>query len=222
MFFEAMHPTWQNWLAQYEPMLEEIEAHVVGEKDVVPELPMVMRAFEDDPLKIKVILIGQDPYPTRGDAVGLAFAMHNGSKMPRSLVNIVTELKTDLPEVTVNADAPDLSNWSKQGVLLLNTSLTTVSCRAGAHSKLGWEDFTFLALAELASRNKVVLICWGTNAITLGRKLADSSPEGQMQLIESVHPSPLSAYRGFFGSKPFSKANAALLSMGLEPIDWSC
>ena len=222
MFFEAMHPTWQNWLSQYEPMLAQIEAHVVGEKDVVPELPLVMRAFEDDPLNIKVVFIGQDPYPTRGDAVGLAFAMHPGRKMPRSLVNIITELKTDLPDVVVNADTPDLSKWSKQGVLLLNTSLTTVAGKAGAHSKIGWEEFTFLALVELASRNKVVLICWGTNAIRLGRKIADSSLEGEIQLVESVHPSPLSAYRGFFGSRPFSKTNPALLAMGLEPIDWSC
>ncbi len=216
-----MHPTWQNWLAQYEPMLAQIEARVLEEKDVVPELPLVMRAFETDPMKIKVVLIGQDPYPTRGDAVGLAFAIHKTRQIPRSLVNIAKELKSDLPQVAVNTDSPDLSNWSKQGVLLLNTALTTLAGQAGAHSKLGWEQFTYAALSELRLRNKLVLILWGKSAITLGRKLASNSREGQIQLIESVHPSPLSAFRGFFGSKPFSRANGALLAMGLEPVDWS-
>lgn len=221
MFFQAMHPTWQNWLAQYEPMLAQIEAQVLQEKDVVPELPLVMRAFETDPMKIKVVLIGQDPYPTRGDAIGLAFAIHKSRQIPRSLVNIAKELKSDLPQVEVNTDSPDLSNWSQQGVLLLNTALTTLEGQAGAHSKLGWEEFTYSALSELRLRNKLVLVLWGKSAITLGRKLASNSREGQIQLIESVHPSPLSAFRGFFGSKPFSRANGALLAMGLEPIDWS-
>ena len=222
MFFEAMHPAWQNWLVQYEPLLEQIEARVLEEKDISPELKLVMRAFEEDPNKIKVVLVGQDPYPTRGDAIGLAFAMEQGRKMPRSLVNIANELKTDLPEVEVNIASPDLSSWTNQGVLLLNTSLTTRVGETGAHSKLGWEEFTYGALLELSKRNKLVLILWGKPAIALGRKLSESSKQGQLHLIESVHPSPLSAYRGFFGSKPFSKANAALLSMGLEPIDWSC
>lgn len=221
MFFQAMHPTWQIWLAQYEPMLAQIEAQVLQEKDVVPELPLVMRAFETDPMKIKVVLIGQDPYPTRGDAIGLAFAIHKSRQIPRSLVNIAKELKSDLPQVEVNTDSPDLSNWSQQGVLLLNTALTTLEGQAGAHSKLGWEEFTYSALSELRLRNKLVLVLWGKSAITLGRKLASNSREGQIQLIESVHPSPLSAFRGFFGSKPFSRANGALLAMGLEPIDWS-
>ena len=222
MFFEAMHPTWQQWLAKFEPMLAQIESQVLGEKDIVPELPLVMRAFESDPLKIKAVLLGQDPYPTRGDAVGLAFAINSGRKMPRSLVNIATELKSDLPEVEVHVTSPNLSNWSKQGVLLLNTSLTTRAGQAGAHSKLGWEEFTYSALLELSLRKKLVLVLWGKPAITLGRALEASAPSGQLQLIESAHPSPLSAYRGFFGSKPFSKANDALRSMGLEPIDWSC
>ena len=217
-----MHPTWQIWLAQYEPMLAQIEARVFEEKDVVPEFPLVMRAFKLDPLNIKVVLIGQDPYPTRGDAIGLAFAIHTSRRIPRSLVNIAKELKSDLPQVTVNTDSPDLSQWSKQGVLLLNTALTTLAGKAGAHSKLGWDEFTYSALTELSARNKLVLILWGAPAITLGGKLAGNSTDGQIQLIESVHPSPLSAYRGFFGSKPFSKANDALRSMGLEPIDWTC
>ena len=222
MFFEAMHPTWQSWLSQFEPLLAQIEEKVLSEKDVVPELPLVMKAFEDDPRNIKVVIVGQDPYPTRGDAVGLAFAKNLDSQAPRSLVNIANELKTDLPKVEVNISSPDISRWSKQGVLLLNTALTTRAGQAGAHSKFGWEEFTYSALVELSVRNKLVLILWGKPAISLGRALEDKVPKGQLHLIESVHPSPLSAYRGFFGSKPFSKANQALLYMGLEPIDWSC
>jgi len=222
MFFEAIHPTWQIWLSQLKPTLDAIEQRLLAESGLTPELNQVMSAFEDDPIKIKVVLIGQDPYPTKGDAIGLAFAMHPGRKIPRSLKNIAKELKNDLPEVYVDAESPDLSKWSKQGVLLLNTSLTTLAGQAGAHSKLGWEEFTIGALSELAARNKLVLILWGTPAIMLGRKLATNAEDGQIHLIESVHPSPLSAYRGFFGSKPFSKANDALRSMGLEPIDWSC
>jgi uracil DNA glycosylase len=132
------------------------------------------------------------------------------------------KLKVDLPEVVVNPQHPDLSKWSKQGVLLLNTALTTVSGKAGAHSKIGWEEFTFEAIVELAARNKIVLICWGARAISLGRKISKLHSDGQIHLIESAHPSPLSARNGFFGSKPFSRTNSALKSLGLEPIDWSC
>jgi uracil-DNA glycosylase len=220
MFFEAMHPTWQNWLSQFEPMLTQIEEKVLSEVDVVPELHFVMRAFEDDPRNIKVVIVGQDPYPTRGDAVGLAFAKNLDSQVPRSLVNIAKELKTDLPQVEVNTASPDISRWSKQGVLLLNTALTTRAGQAGAHAKLGWEEFTYSALAELSVRNKLVLILWGKPAISLGGALEDKVPKGQLHLIESVHPSPLSAYRGFFGSKPFSKANAYLISHNETPINW--
>lgn len=217
MFFDAMHPTWQNWLAQLKPMLDAIERDVLKETEVTPELSHVMRAFEADPANVTVVILGQDPYPTKGDAIGLAFAMNPESKMPRSLANIVKELSDDLgaePKTQV-----DIAKWVDQGVLLLNRSLTTRIGQAGAHSKLGWEQFTFAALTELAKRNKLVLILWGSPAISLGRELAKVSDT--CVLIESVHPSPLSAYRGFFGSKPFSKTNRELVALGLEPIDWS-
>lgn len=217
MFFEAMHPTWQHWLGQQKPMLEDIEQQVGAESQVTPDLNQVMKAFEADPSKIKVVLIGQDPYPTKGDAVGLAFAMKPGNKMPRSLVNIVKELESDL-DVKVHAEA-DLSGWVDQGVLLLNRTLTTEIGKAGAHSNLGWDVFTKAALTELAKRNKLVFILWGTPAISLGREVAEDS--SRHRLVESVHPSPLSAYRGFFGSKPFSKTNEHLVALGLEPVDWS-
>ena len=217
MFFEAMHPTWQTWLVQQKPMLEAIEQRVLEETQVTPDLNQVMRAFEKDPANINVVILGQDPYPTEGDAIGLAFAMNPESKMPRSLVNIVKELGDDLG-VEAKTQA-DLSRWSSQGVLLLNRTLTTHIGKAGSHSKLGWEEFTREALIQLAQRNKVVFILWGSPAIALGREVSQSALDSRF--IESVHPSPLSAYRGFFGSKPFSKTNEHLVALGLEPIDWS-
>ena len=217
MFFEELHPTWQSWLVQQKPMLEAIEQNVLAEVQVTPHLNQVLRAFEMDPANIKVVIMGQDPYPIEGDAIGLAFAMDPERKMPRSLVNIVKELSDDLGlEVKTQAD---LSKWTNQGVLLLNRTLTTQIGKAGAHSKLGWDQFTSEALIELAKRNKLVFILWGSPAIALGREVAQTAKD--CRLVESVHPSPLSAYRGFFGSKPFSKTNEHLVALGLEPIDWS-
>jgi uracil-DNA glycosylase len=198
-------------------LLDAIEQSVAAQAQVTPDFSQVMRAFEADPSKIKVVLIGQDPYPTKGDAVGLAFAMNPDSKMPRSLVNIVKELESDLGIKT--QEQVDLSKWVDQGVLLLNRTLTTQIGHAGAHSKLGWDGFTKAALIELAKRNKLVFILWGSPAISLGREVAQASANSR--LVESVHPSPLSAYRGFFGSKPFSKTNEHLVALGLEPVDWS-
>ncbi len=218
MFFEAMHPTWQAWLAPLEPVLRQIKDKLNGETNVTPDLPSVMKAFEQDPSRIKVVIIGQDPYPTKGDAIGLAFAMNADSKMPRSLVNIMKELESDLG-VEIKAQA-DLTRWTDQGVLLLNRTLTTQIGKAGAHSKLGWDEFTSAALRELANRNDLVFILWGTPAIELGRQIAPGASK-RCVLIESSHPSPLSAYRGFFGSRPFSKTNEHLVALGLEPVDWS-
>lgn len=217
MFFEAMHLTWQTWLVQQRPLLDAIEQRVLAETQVTPDLNQVMRAFEQDPANIKVVILGQDPYPTQGDAIGLAFAMNSQRKMPRSLVNIVKELSDDLGEEAKTQ--ADQSKWSDQGVLLLNRTLTTQIGKAGAHSKLGWEEFTRDALIQLAQRNKLVLILWGSPAIALGREVAQTALN--CRLVESAHPSPLSAYRGFFGSRPFSKTNEHLVALGLEPIDWS-
>ena len=217
MFFESMHPTWQYWLVQQKPKLEAIEERVLAETQATPGINQVMRAFEIDPANIKVVILGQDPYPTEGDAIGLAFAMNHESKMPRSLVNIVKELSDDLG-LEAKSQA-DLSKWTDQGVLLLNRTLTTQIGKAGGHSKLGWEGFTREALIQLAQRNKLVFILWGSPAIELGREVAQTAVN--CRLIESAHPSPLSAYRGFFGSKPFSKTNEHLVALGLEPIDWS-
>jgi uracil-DNA glycosylase len=212
MFFEQMHPIWQNWLQASKPMLEAIQNRVLASGDILPAKSQVMRAFELDPTNIKVVLLGQDPYPTPGDAVGLAFAVSAQTKLPRSLKNIITELASD-GFVSVGSD---LTVWSEKGVLLLNTALTTKPGEAGAHSLLGWDQFTLQALKVLAEQKDFVVLAWGNHAKKVGEKLP-----ANVLIIESAHPSPLSASRGFFGSKPFSRANQALKTLGQEPIDWS-
>jgi len=218
MFFEQMHPTWRQWLATEQELLESIETKVMG-SDIVPPATAVMRAFASDPQGVKVVLVGQDPYPTPGDAIGLAFAVSPETKTPRSLKNIVTELESDIGAGTVaNRMAPDLSKWADQGVLLLNRGLTTLPGVSGAHlgSAIGWEEFTLKAVKALVERQPVVLMLWGNSAKSIKDELSG------ITFVESVHPSPLSARNGFFGSKVFSQANRKLSDLGLEPIDWSC
>ena len=213
-----MHPTWRKWLATEQELLESIETKVMG-SDIVPPATAVMRAFASDPLEIKVVLIGQDPYPTPGDAIGLAFAVSPETKTPRSLKNIVTELESDIGiGAAANPMAPDLSRWADQGVLLLNRGLTTLPGVSGAHlgSAIGWEDFTLKAVKALVERQPVVLMLWGNSAKSIKDELSG------ITFVESAHPSPLSARNGFFGSKVFSQANRKLSDLGLEPIDWSC
>jgi uracil-DNA glycosylase len=219
MFFEQMHPTWQLWLEPEKPLLSSIEKRVLAEENFLPAANQVMRAFEGDPKVIKVVLLGQDPYPTPGDAIGLAFAMAKGNPIPRSLRNIAKELESDIGITPKDAAQLDLEQWVNQGVLLLNRSLTTRANEAGSHSKLGWDQFTLAAVRALANQQKFVLLAWGLPAKKLGEALA---LEHEIVVIESAHPSPLSASRGFFGSKPFSRTNVALSALGLEHIDWSC
>jgi len=212
MFFEQMHPGWQRLLPETKATLARIEQTLP--EQILPPKDMVMRAFSSAPAEIKVVLLGQDPYPTPGDAVGLAFAKPVGQKLPRSLMNIVKELEDDLGK-TVSAEI-DLSGWQSRGVMLLNSSLTTLPYQAAAHSKIGWQEFTLQAIQALAITQPLVLLAWGNHA----KDIADQVI-GNVRVIESAHPSPLSASRGFFGSKPFSRANQALIELGLEPIDWS-
>jgi len=219
MFFEQMHPTWQLWLEPVKPLLTGIEERVLAEESFLPPANQVMLAFQSDPKVIKVVLVGQDPYPTPGDAIGLAFAINNGNHIPRSLRNIAKELESDVAVIPGNPSHLDLERWVSQGVLLLNRSLTTRANEAGSHSKLGWDKFTLAALIALAQHQKFVLLAWGQPAKQLGLELASKH---KIVVIESAHPSPLSASRGFFGSKPFSRANVALIALGLEHIDWSC
>ena len=216
MFFEQMHKSWQVALAAQRPLLERIEVDlrpIFSQIAPVPEL--VCRAFEMPIDEVRVLLLGQDPYPTDGDAVGLAFAVAAGRALPRSLRNIMVELASDVPEAS---HAGDLSRWSKQGVLLLNRHLTTGLGSAGSHIGLGWQEFTDAAVRALAQHHgrDLVAVLWGNQARTAQPLL------GAAQIVASAHPSPLSAHRGFFGSRPFSQVNEALEKVGREPIDWSC
>lgn len=213
MFFEQMHPRWQSYLADQQDLLNRIERQVRAASDLVPALDLVMRAFSTDPNEIRVVLLGQDPYPNPGDAIGLAFAITEDRKKPQSLKNIFRELEDDIG-LQVSEEA-NLLRWVNQGVLLLNTSLTSLAHQPEAHSGIGWEEFTFAAMNRLSREQKIVILAWGNHARSLAKKLPEAAA------IESAHPSPLSANRGFFGSKPFSRANLALIELGLEPIDWA-
>lgn len=217
MFFEQMHPSWQQALSGQRELLNQIEANVSTDAAVAPALPMVMRAFEQPVDSVRVLLVGQDPYPTAGHAIGLSFAVAPGvSPLPRSLQNMMRELRDDLGKEVTNGG--DLQRWSNQGVMLLNRHLTTSSGTSAAHFDAGWAKFTDSAITVLnrARGRKMVAILWGNEAMTLQRLLAD------VQVLSSAHPSPLSARRGFFGSRPYSKTNEALKFVGEEPIDWSC
>ena len=216
MFFEQMHKSWQVALADQRPLLERIEVDLRPIfSQIAPAPELVCRAFEMPIDEVRVLLLGQDPYPTDGDAVGLAFAIAPGRALPRSLRNIMTELASDVPAATHTGD---LSRWSEQGVLLLNRHLTTGLGSAGSHIGLGWQEFTDAAVRALAQHHgrDLVAVLWGNQARTAQPLL------GAAQIVASAHPSPLSAHRGFFGSKPFSQVNQALEKVGREPIDWSC
>jgi uracil-DNA glycosylase len=211
MFFRSMHPSWQSRLTTSKDLLSEIEAELLLETEITPPPALVMRAFQDPFESVKVLLIGQDPYPTKDVACGLAFAVSKQSKLPQSLKNLMKELATDLPQVS-NSGA--LANWSSQGVMLLNSALTTRVGSAGAHAKI-WIGFTKAVIEQLDS-SSLVCLSLGEHA----KKLSELIVKGDV--IQATHPSPLSASRGFFGSRIYSKVNSALQSKGLAPIDWSC
>ena len=216
MFFEQMHESWRVALADQRALLERIEVDlrpILSQIAPTPEL--VCRAFEMPIDQVRVLLLGQDPYPTPGDAVGLAFAIAPGRPLPRSLRNIMVELASDIPTAS---HAGDLSRWAEEGVLLLNRHLTTGIGNAGSHIGLGWQDFTDAAVRALAQHHgrDLVAVLWGNQARTALPLL------GAAQVVASAHPSPLSAHRGFFGSRPFSQVNQALEMAGREHIDWSC
>lgn len=207
-----MHPQWQSMLADQRELLNRIENQLVA--DYLPAPHLAMRAFESNPADQRVVIIGQDPYPTPGHAIGLSFAVAAGTALPRSLANMMKELRADLAEYPTTGlftTDGDLLRWVEQGVLLLNRELTLPG------NKL-WEQFTDAALRALVKLQggKLVVILWGNHAA----KAADAAAGASV--LRSAHPSPLSASRGFFGSRPYSKANAELQRFGLAPIDWSC
>jgi len=177
----------------------------------------IFKAFEKCPLsRVKVVLLGQDPYHGPGQANGLSFSVDPGVALPPSLQNIFKELQADLGQHPPSSG--DLSSWAEQGVLLLNSTLTVQAHQAGSHQKKGWETFTDAVISAVNEHcQHVVFILWGSYAQKKGF-VVDSAKH---KVIASVHPSPLSAYRGFFGSRPFSQSNEYLKEVGKKPIDWS-
>lgn len=211
----------ESWAPVLEPvadnlaaMLEFLRAEEAAGRDYLPTDENVLRAFTQPFDSVRVIVVGQDPYPTPGHAIGLSFAVNRDVRpLPRSLLNIYRELQDDL--AIPPAPHGDLTRWSEQGVLLLNRALTVQSGAAASHRGKGWEAITEVALRGLAERGgPLIAILWGNDA----RKAR--SFLGDVPAVESAHPSPLSASRGFFGSRPFSRANELLVAQGAEPIDW--
>jgi uracil-DNA glycosylase len=211
MFYSSMHPSWQSRLSSSKDLLTEIEGRLLLEPQITPPPTWVMRAFQEPFESVKVLLIGQDPYPTKDVACGLAFAVSDTTKAPQSLKNLMKELATDLPQVS---NSGQLARWSSQGVMLLNSALTTTVGAPGAHAKI-WIGFTKAVIGQLDSRS-LVCLSLGEHA----KKLSAAIMEGEV--IQATHPSPLSASRGFFGSRIYSRVNSALQAKGLAPIDWSC
>jgi uracil-DNA glycosylase len=189
-----------------------------AKKKVYPAPKNIFRAFDLTPFdKVKVVILGQDPYHGAHQAIGLSFAVENGITLPPSLRNIYKEIEDDLGVSMANANG-DLTRWAKQGVLLLNATLTVRAGAAGSHQGQGWEAFTDSAIRALSDkREHLVFILWGNYARQKGAHIDRS----KHLVIESAHPSPFSASNGFFGSKPFSTANAYLQEYGEQPIDWS-
>lgn len=183
---------------------------------VYPEPKNIFRAFDECPFEaVKVVILGQDPYHGKGQANGLCFAVNAGVKVPPSLQNIFKELEDDVGH-EVSHDT-DLGRWAKQGVLLLNATLTVNAGSPGSHQGKGWEAFTDAAIKRLNDeREHLVFILWGNYAKQKGAHIDRS----KHLVIESAHPSPFSAQSGFFGSKPFSKTNEYLIQHGVAPIDW--
>ena len=184
-------------------------------KTIFPKKGLVFRAFMTDLNEVKVVILGQDPYHTPGAAEGLAFSVPNSQPIPPSLVNIYKEIDSDIGKHANPGGS--LRNWQQQGVLLLNTVLTVEAHRPKSHSGKGWETFTTEIIKYLnAERPHLVFMLWGRDARNK-KSLIDTS---RHLVLESAHPSPLSAYYGFFGSKPFSKCNEFLVQNGMEPIVW--
>lgn len=211
--FDSVHDDWLPLFNAQHRLLTEITARL--QDPYVPSGEKVFRAFEISPRSYRVLILGQDPYPNPSHAVGLSFAVPPGTKpLPPSLQNIFKELSEDVGITNPS----DLANWQQQGVMLLNRHLTTKPYATGAHFSYGWDAFTTEAVRYLYEmrQEKLVAILWGAKA----QEIAPLIPNAK--IIKSPHPSPLSAYKGFFGSKPFSKANAALAQLGEEPIDWRC
>ncbi|MCL8251818.1 uracil-DNA glycosylase [Aeromicrobium fastidiosum] len=215
---ELMAPDWAEAL---EPVAGQIAAmgqflrdEVAAGRSYLPTGDDVLRAFAEPMADVKVLITGQDPYPTPGHPVGLSFSVAPDVRpLPRSLVNVYRELESDLG--IAPSPSGDLTPWSRQGVLLLNRVLTVAPGASASHRGKGWEAVTEQAIRALVARDRpLVAILWGRDAQGLRPLLGD------VPAVESVHPSPLSASRGFFGSRPFSRANDLLVQQGADPVDW--
>lgn len=226
MASEAIPPTWRPVL---EPVLATRECRQLGGwlcreeeagKLVYPPRGQRLRALELTPLdQVKIVILGQDPYHGAGQAHGLAFSVPEGVRIPPSLVNIYKELQSDLG-IARAADG-NLERWARQGVLLLNNSLTVEAGKAGSHSGRGWETVTDAAIAAVAaSQQPSVFILWGNHARKKAQRVPELVRNERHLVLASPHPSPLSAHSGFFGSRPFSRANAFLEEQGRGRIDW--
>jgi uracil-DNA glycosylase len=215
---EIVEPGWAHALA---PVAERIaamgdflRAEIAAGRTYLPAGANVLRAFQQPFDEVRVLIVGQDPYPTPGHAVGLSFSVAPEVRpLPPSLDNIFREMHADLG--LPRPSSGDLTPWTRQGVLLLNRALTTAPRKPGAHRGKGWEEVTEQAIKALAARGKpLVSVLWGRDARNLRPLL------GRLPAIESAHPSPMSADKGFFGSRPFSRTNELLLQQGAEPVDW--
>lgn len=218
-----LEESWKNILAEEceKPYFKELAAFVKGEyvsKPIYPHPKNIFNAFALTPFtEVKVVILGQDPYHGAGQAHGLSFSVVEGVRNPPSLQNIFKEIESDLG-TKPHTESGDLSRWARQGVLLLNATLTVEKGKAGSHQGKGWEEFTDTVIRALSEkRERLVFILWGNYARNKGAHI----DRGRHLVIESAHPSPFSAANGFFGSKPFSKANAYLVEQRQTPIDWS-
>jgi len=216
---EVVEPGWAEALApvadRITAMGQFLRAEIAAGRPYLPAGDNILRAFRQPFADVRVLIVGQDPYPTPGHPIGLSFAVERDVRpLPRSLQNIYRELRSDLG-ITPPAHG-DLTAWTRHGVLLLNRCLTVGPGAPASHRGKGWEAVTEQAIRALAARDTpLVAILWGRDAQTLRPLL------GAVPAIESAHPSPMSADRGFFGSRPFSRANALLVEQGADPVDWS-
>lgn len=215
---DLVHPSWLPVLAEQSDRIgaagDFLRAELEAGRAYLPAGENVLRAFRDPLDSVRVLVLGQDPYPTPGHAVGLSFSVAADVRpLPRSLRNVFTELVDDLGVPMPRSG--DLTPWTSEGVLLLNRVLTVAPGASGSHRGKGWEQVTEAAIRGLVARGTpLVAILWGRDAQSLAPLL------GEVPQIASAHPSPMSADRGFFGSRPFSRANEALRAQGAEPVDW--
>lgn len=217
-----IEPSWKKVLQkefgeEYFSKLTEFVKSEYKKTTVYPPAKFIFNAFELTPFdKVKVVILGQDPYHGINQANGLAFSVNDGVITPPSLVNIYKEIESDLGKKTINKNG-NLENWAKQGVLMLNATLTVQAHMAGSHQNKGWERFTDAVIKTLSDQKEnLVFILWGGYA----QKKGSVIDESKHLVIKSTHPSPFSAYSGFFGSKPFSQTNAYLIFNDKKPINW--